>query len=147
MTEVKINLRTARKIRTRQKAIEAARSAFGACDYNTVTIRTLAAMMGMSTGAIASNFDGKEGLWRSAMGTNPPVDSPMTRAAPLMLEALMNPLIHSKATLAIELANSPLDGEAWARHLADTLPKTAAPQPGGEAGVLPPGDAGRSSSS
>lgn len=40
-----------------------------------------------------------------------------------------------------------VDRKLRARHLADTLPKTASPQPGGEAGVLPPGGAGRSSSS
>lgn len=139
--------RKARKAATRQRVIEGAREAFKVLDYNEATIRGLAKAIGMSTGAVYANFEAKDDLWREAMGTNPPVDGPMTRAAPLMLDALMNPRHHSKAALAIELANSPLDGEAWARHLADTLPKTAAPQPGGEAGALPPGGAGRPSSS
>lgn len=135
--------RKARKAATRQRVIEGAREAFKVLDYNEATIRGLAKAIGMSTGAIYANFEAKDDLWREAMGTNPPVDGPMTRAAPLMLDALMNPRHQSKAALAIELANSPLDGEAWARHLADTLPNTAAPQPGDEAGVLPPGGAGR----
>lgn len=155
--------RKARKAATRQRVIEGAREAFKVLDYNEATIRGLAKAIGMSTGAIYANFEAKDDLWREAMGTNPPVDGPMTRAAPLLAGAIVaartalglmgdvdSEVVRAalkKIDAAIELASSPLDGEAWARHLADTLPNTAAPQPGDEAGVLPPGGAGRSSSS
>lgn len=151
--------RKARKAATRQRVIEGAREAFKVLDYNEATIRGLAKAIGMSTGAVYANFEAKDDLWREAMGTNPPVDGPMTRAAPMLASAaiLARTAIKvfgdsqsetcmaavKKIDAAIELASSPLDGEAWARHLADTLPNTAAPQPGDEAGVLPPGGAGR----
>ncbi len=44
--------------------------------------------MGHSTGLVFAHFPDKESVWRAAMGTAPPVDSPLTRAAPLMLETL-----------------------------------------------------------
>lgn len=44
--------------------------------------------MGRSTGLVFAHFPDKESLWRAAMGTPPPVDSALTRAAPLLLETL-----------------------------------------------------------
>ena len=44
--------------------------------------------MGRSTGLVFAHFPDKESLWRAAMGTPPPVDSALTRAAPALLEAL-----------------------------------------------------------
>ncbi len=44
--------------------------------------------MGRSTGLVFAHFPDKESLWREAMGTPPPIDSALTRAAPLLLSAL-----------------------------------------------------------
>jgi|GEM_PF-5949994 len=44
--------------------------------------------MGRSTGLVFAHFPDKESLWRAAMGTPPPVDSALTRAAPLLLQTL-----------------------------------------------------------
>lgn len=44
--------------------------------------------MGRSTGLVFAHFPDKESLWRAAMGTPPPVDSALTRAAPILLETL-----------------------------------------------------------
>ena len=125
MTE-KITARAARKARTRQKAIEAARTAFTSADYHAVTMRDLSVAMHMSTGAIFANFATKAELFETAMGFKPPLDGPLCRAAPMLREALelsidglaRNSDAWIRARLALELAEEPLDGEVWARHLA-----------------------------
>lgn len=131
MTGNNITLRQRKKALTRKKVLAAARDLFTERDYHSVTIRELAKAFGMSTGAIFNNFTGKEQLFTEAMGFPPPVDGPLTRAAPMLLEALMNlrsQLIEAWSQteslgvpipggLAVELATSPLDGEVWARHL------------------------------
>ncbi len=55
--------------------------------------------MGRSTGLVFAHFPDKESLWRAAMGTPPPVDSALTRAAPLLLETL-EALVHQHANPA-----------------------------------------------
>jgi len=84
-----MNRRDLAKRATKEKALTAARNAFGSMDYNAASIRTLAKSMGMSTGAIFANFESKADLWRQAMGCEPPVDSALTRAAPNLLASLL----------------------------------------------------------
>lgn len=74
--------------RTREAVVAAARDLFTDCRYEAVTIRDVARRAKFSTGAIFSHFENKEDLWRAAMGTPPPIDSDLTRAAPLMRDAL-----------------------------------------------------------
>lgn len=131
MTEANATLRSRKKAITRQKVIDAARVLFTERDYHIVTIRELAKAFGMSTGAMFNSFKGKEQLFTEAMGFPPPVDGPLARAAPLLLDALIvlhnNPtgvmspggtVAFQMASHAIDLATSPLDGYAWARHLS-----------------------------
>lgn len=74
--------RAARKVATRQRAIDAARKLWKEPGtYEPQGMREIAAEMGMSPGAIFANFTGKADLWRAAMGTEPPVDSALVRAA------------------------------------------------------------------
>lgn len=132
--------RKERKAATRQCLIDAAKVLFRTEDYHDIGIRELAEAAGFSTGALYNNFpDGKEQLFTEAMGFPPPVDGPLTRAAPMLLKTIWQ--LHdmldglsietSRGTLvlddtdqaraahdAIMLATSPLDGEAWARHLS-----------------------------
>lgn len=126
MTETtNVTLRSRGKARTRQKVIDAARLAFRSADYHAVTIRDLARSYGMSIGAIYSNFADKAELFEAGLGFKPPVDGPVTRAAPLLLAALRasieglarNSDAWIAAKNAIALAESPLDGEVWERHL------------------------------
>lgn len=123
-----ITLRQRRKAKTRAELLAVARKMFATGDYHAVKIRDLAKTANRSTGAIFGNFTDKEDLFVAAMGFPPPVDGPLTRAAPMLLEALLGciPQLelgngeadHIKAAnRAIALAVSPLDGEAWARHL------------------------------
>ena len=119
-------LRDAKKARTRQRALNAAKVAFTSSDYHKVTTRQLAEAMRMSTGAIFANFSGKAELFEAAMGFAPPLDGPLCRAAPMLREALelsidglaRNSDAWIRARQALELAEEPLDGEVWARHLA-----------------------------
>lgn len=75
---------------TRERGIAAARKLWAEPgSYDGVTVRDIAAEMGMTTGGIYARFGDKEGLWRAAFDdTPPPVDSALTRAAPAMDEAL-----------------------------------------------------------
>lgn len=70
------------KAATRQKTIDAAKKLWaepGSYQRDGHGIRELAALMGMSTGAVFANFETKADVWRAAFGTEPPVDSHMTR--------------------------------------------------------------------
>lgn len=127
-------LRQRAKDATRQAVIEKARAAFTTGDYNAVTIRQIVKSLGVSMSAVYNSFDSKEELFEAAMGFPPPVDGPLTRAAPALLKALVallpenndNPIdlgrprfeFCENARNAITLATSPLDGEAWSRHLS-----------------------------
>lgn len=117
--------RAMKKSHTRIKIMAAARLAFVSDNYHDVTVRDLARSAGVSTGAIFANFANKEELFMQVMGFAPPTDGPVTRAAPLLLASLIaaqeglarNSQAWTDAQRAIELAQSPLDGEVWARHL------------------------------
>ncbi len=76
------------RLESRQKLVAAARNLFESVPYEDTTIRSIAHSMGRSTGLVFAHFPDKESLWRAAMGTPPPVDSALTRAAPALLESL-----------------------------------------------------------
>lgn len=77
-----LNRRTAAKAVTRAKVIAAAAKLWSVTGtYEIVGIREIAAEIGMSTGAVFSNFASKADLWREAMGYEPPVDGPEVREA------------------------------------------------------------------
>lgn len=70
------------KAHTRARIIAAAQKLWAEPgSYEGGTIRVIADAAGMSTGAIFANFEGKEDLWRAAMGYEPPIDSAEVRAA------------------------------------------------------------------
>lgn len=121
----KPHARKIQKAQTKQKVLDGARAAFTGMDYHEATIREIARGIGLSTGSIYSNFEAKEDLFLAAMGVPAPVDGPITRAAPMLLASLKacvdglarNSPAWIDAQWAIELAETPLDGDAWARHL------------------------------
>lgn len=84
----RLNKRQASKAATRAHILATATDLFGRMTYRTVTIRRIAKATGFSTGAVFANFKDKDDLWRAAMGSEPPKDSAITRAAPAMLDAL-----------------------------------------------------------
>jgi hypothetical protein len=86
----KLDRREAAKIRTAAKILSAAKTAFSDVSrpYATVTMRAIASAAGVSTGAIFNSWKGKDDLWREAMGCEPPIDTPVVRAAPNLLSAL-----------------------------------------------------------
>jgi AcrR family transcriptional regulator len=86
--EPRLNRRQVAKAATRQKVMDAAAALF-ADGYGSATIRDIAKAAGMSTGAVFANFTDKADLWRQVMGTEPPVETSVTRAAPAMLAALL----------------------------------------------------------
>ena len=86
-----MNQRTARKAATREKTITAAKALWREPgSYGLNGIREVAAMIDMSTGAVFSNFDTKDDLWRAAFDCAPPIDGVVTRAAPALLKALQD---------------------------------------------------------
>lgn len=164
-----MNRRSEAKEKTRRKAIMAARKAFATTDYHAVTIRGLADMMKMSTGAIFGNFTDKADLWEASMPLPVPADTSVTRTAPLLLEAAMRSFYGEVGTQTahavqangwrwpetaprhvsvlaeylrsvIELATTPLDGDAWARHLAAKAGVDAPRFPSPQAASLAPSD-------
>lgn len=150
----KLTNRDKAKARTRARIIAKARDMFATSDYHTVTIRHIAKAIRMTTGAIFGHFTGKEQLFTEAMGFPPPVDGPLTRAAPMLLEALREAIdIHDfregseptpwtiEARHALYLATSPLDGEAWARHLSSIRRDEPHTLAAGEPAALDPSDA------
>ncbi len=77
-----MNRRQLAKAQTRARIIAAAQKLWAKPgSYENGTIRLIADTAGMSTGAIFANFEGKEDLWRVAMGYEPPIDSAEVRAA------------------------------------------------------------------
>lgn len=143
MTE-KLTRREAAKRRTRARTLEAARLAFTSSNYHAVTMRDLIRSMGTSNSAVFAHFSGKAELFEAAMGFKPPLDGPVTRAAPMLLASLKacvdglarNSQPWIDAQRAIELAETPLDGEAWARHLEairQAEPHSPAEQPAASA--------------
>lgn len=76
------------KANTRARILVAAKSLFTRHAYATATIRMLADEVGMSTGAVFTNFRDKADVWRAAMECEPPLDGPIVRAAHEMQHAL-----------------------------------------------------------
>lgn len=66
------NRRQVSKELTAHRVVAAARFAFTNTGYFASTVRDIADRAGTSTGAIFSNVEGKEALWRLAMGGPPP---------------------------------------------------------------------------
>lgn len=86
-----MSIRTARKAATREKTISAAKALWrDPGSYSVNGIREVAAMIDMSTGAVFSNFDTKDDLWRAAFDCEPPIDGVLTRAAPDLFKALQD---------------------------------------------------------
>lgn len=91
MTRKTTNKRQEAKLKTRQLVMDAARAVWTVPgSYNQGGIREIAAKAGMSTGAVFSNFDTKEDLWKAVFQTPVPIDSPLTRAAHDMQRVLQN---------------------------------------------------------
>ena len=63
--------RSLAKAATREKVVAAARKAFAAGGYEAATIRDIAAIAGMSTGAVFNSFEGKAQLYREVYGHDP----------------------------------------------------------------------------
>lgn len=94
MTDIP-NQRTLAKLKTRQRLINAARSAWAQPgSYEARGIRDVAAKAGLSTGAVFAHFDTKEDLWRAVFETPAPIDSALTRAAPELRRVLQNLIEH-----------------------------------------------------
>lgn len=98
--------RQAAKVATRAKVVEAARILFNAGGYEAATMRSIAAVAGVSTGAVFANFSGKEALYREVFG-HPPV-------SPEIGAGLLNVVRRALA------ANAPLD-QQMARGLIAKL--------------------------
>lgn len=83
MTEpTRMTRREVAKAATRAKLLAGARELWAAPgSYEAIGIRDIADHIGMSTGAVFSNWESKADLWREAMGYEPPVDGPAVRAA------------------------------------------------------------------
>jgi len=63
--EPRLNRRQAAKVRTRQKVLDAARNLFAERGYDAATIRDIAKVAGMSTGAVFANFQDKAELFET----------------------------------------------------------------------------------
>jgi AcrR family transcriptional regulator len=63
----RLNRRQAAKVRTRQKVLEAARALFAERGYEPATIRDIAKVAGMSTGAVFANFQDKAELFEAVL--------------------------------------------------------------------------------
>ena len=63
----RLNRRQAAKVRTRQKVLEAARALFAERGYEQATIRDIAKVAGMSTGAVFANFQDKAELFEAVL--------------------------------------------------------------------------------
>lgn len=67
-----LNRRELAKAASRARVIDAAREAFTGAGYAQSTMREIAAMAGLSTGAIFNSFNSKEELWTAVFGGPPP---------------------------------------------------------------------------
>jgi AcrR family transcriptional regulator len=70
-TDKPLNRRQQAKARTRQRVLDAAERLFTGEGYDAATIRRIADVAGMSTGAVFANFDSKADLWRALNGHAP----------------------------------------------------------------------------
>ena len=113
-----MNQRIARKAATREKTIAAAKALWREPgSYSVNGIREVAAMIGMSTGAVFSNFDTKDDLWRAAFECEPPIDSVLTRAGPDLFKALLD-LVDA---MSVEPEDQPLYPALVAATLLDRV--------------------------
>lgn len=67
----KVNLRVLSREKTAQNAKDAARDVFESEGYKAATVRAIASRVGMSTGAIFSNYKDKDDLYRAVYGHDP----------------------------------------------------------------------------
>lgn len=67
-----LNRRQQAKAASRSRVLEAARKAFTTVGYARATMRDIAAMAGLTTGAIFNSFDSKDELWTAVFGGPPP---------------------------------------------------------------------------
>jgi len=81
--------RQEQKAATRAKVLEAARIGFNTLGYERTTIRDIARMAEMSTGAVFASFSGKEALYRELYG-HAPVTPEAGRALLLAARIAMN---------------------------------------------------------
>jgi AcrR family transcriptional regulator len=89
------------KIATRQKVLEAAKSAFETHGYEAATIRWIALAAGMSTGAVFANFKDKGELYAEIYDhppISPEVGARLMRAARELLRS--NPEVAGARALA-----------------------------------------------
>ena len=63
----RLNRRQAAKVRTRQKVLDSARGLFAQRGYEPATIRDIAKVAGMSTGAVFANFQDKAELFEAVL--------------------------------------------------------------------------------
>jgi AcrR family transcriptional regulator len=71
-TDKPLNRRQQAKARTRQRVLDAAQGLFAQPGgYEAGTIRQIAKVAGMSTGAVFANFDSKADLYRAIYGHGP----------------------------------------------------------------------------
>jgi AcrR family transcriptional regulator len=111
-----ISFRDAAKEVTRKRIVAAARKLFTTHTYESTGIRDIAAEAGYSTGAVFNCFANKEQVWREAMGTEPPVDSPLTRAAPAMLDFIRNACPVLPEPLRVQAQEVMAEAEKGAAH-------------------------------
>ncbi len=90
----RLNKRENAKAATRKKVINGAKALWAEPgsykEKGGAGIREIAAHIKMSTGAVFANFETKDDLWRAAFGSEPPIDSVLTRAAPELFQALQD---------------------------------------------------------
>lgn len=70
-TDKPLNRRQQAKARTRQRVLDAGERLFRAEGYDGATIRRIADVAGMSTGAVFANFESKADLYRALHGHAP----------------------------------------------------------------------------
>lgn len=73
---------------TRAYLVAVAGAVFDLYPYEAATMRRIAAQARVSVGTMFVHFPDKAGLWRAAMGCEPPVDSRLSRSALSLFEAL-----------------------------------------------------------
>ena len=91
-----MGLRQDKQIATRERIVSVARGLFQSMPYDQVTIRLIASGVGMTTGAIYANYPNKSEIWWAAMGSPPPIDSPILRNTSAMEAALARLVGYSK---------------------------------------------------
>lgn len=92
---------------TREKILAAARSRFADKGYEAVTMRELAAAIGMSTGALFSQFAGKAALYEAATGiAAPDVGAFLLRLAEGVPEGTLADVAAQAAALRTQLYGS-----------------------------------------